>query len=68
MYLIIYAHPDENSFNHSLLKQVKDTLENKKTSYKVIDLYRINYNPVLSLEELKGKNSEQTVEFQKMIK
>ena len=68
MYLIIYAHPDEKSFNHAVLEQVKDTLEKKNLPYKVIDLYRINYNPVLALEELKGKNSEQTVEFQKMIK
>lgn len=68
MYLIIYAHPDSNSFNHAVLAQVKNALEKKNLFYKVIDLYGINYNPVLSLEELKGKNSEQTVEFQKMIK
>jgi len=68
MYLIIYAHPDSKSFNHAVLEQVKSTLEKKNASYKVIDLYEINYNPVLSLEELKGKNSEQTIEFQKMIK
>ncbi len=68
MYLILYAHPDPNSFNRAVLEQVKKTLELKNAPYKVIDLYGINYNPVLSLEELKGKNSEQTVEFQKMIK
>ena len=68
MYLIIYAHPDSKSFNHAMLEQVKSTLERKNISYKVIDLYSINYNPVLSLEELKGGNSEQTIEFQKQIK
>lgn len=68
MYVIIYAHPDEKSFNHAILEKVKATLESKNASYKVIDLYAINYNPVLSLEELKGKNSEQTLEFQKIIK
>lgn len=68
MHLIIYAHPDEKSFNHAVLEQVKSALEKKNLTYKVIDLYRINYNPVLSLEELKGKNSEQTIEFQKAIK
>jgi|ERR1035437_1151238 NAD(P)H dehydrogenase (quinone) len=68
MHLIIYAHPDSKSFNHSVLETVTSSLEKKNSSYKVIDLYAINYNPVLSLEELKGKNSEQTVEFQKWIK
>ncbi|MBI4930825.1 MAG: NAD(P)H-dependent oxidoreductase [Bacteroidetes bacterium] len=68
MYLIIYAHPDSKSFNYAMLKQVMSTLARKNIPYKVIDLYGINYNPVLSLEELKGKISEQTIEFQKMIK
>lgn len=68
MYLIIYSHPDERSFNHAVLESVKSAMGKKNITYKVIDLYGINYNPVLSLEELKGKNSEQTVEFQKMIK
>jgi len=68
MHLIIYAHPDSKSFNHAVLEQVTNTLEKKNASFKVIDLYGINYNPVLSLKELKGKNSEQTIEFQKMIK
>ena len=68
MFLIIYAHPDEKSFNYAVLEQVKSALEKRNLIYKVIDLYKINYNPVLSLEELKGKNSEQTTAFQKMIK
>ena len=68
MHLIIYSHPDPKSFNHAMLEQVKSSLDKKNALYKVIDLYGINYNPVLSLEELKGKNSEQTIEFQKQIK
>jgi NAD(P)H dehydrogenase (quinone) len=68
MYLIIYAHPDSKSFNHAMLEQVKSTLEKKNIPYKAIDLYAIDYNPVLSLEELKGQNSMQTIEFQKQIK
>ena len=68
MYLIIYAHPNPKSFNNAILQQVKNTLEKKNILFKVIDLYSIGYNPVLSLEELKGKNSEQTIEFQKQIK
>ncbi|MEW6467929.1 MAG: NAD(P)H-dependent oxidoreductase [Bacteroidota bacterium] len=68
MQLIIYAHPDENSFNHAVLETVKKTFEQNNKPYKVIDLYELNYNPVLSLEELKGKNTEQTLEFQEMIR
>ena len=68
MYLIIYAHPDSKSFNHAMLETVKSNFEKRNLSFKIIDLYAINYNPVLSLEELKGKNSEQTIEFQKLIK
>lgn len=68
MYLIIYGHPDLKSFNHAVLEHVKNALKKKDANYEVVDLYEINYNPVLSLDELKGKNSEQTIEFQKLIK
>lgn len=68
MELIIYAHPDKNSFNHAVLETVKAALEKQKKDYRVIDLYGINYNPVLSYDELKGQHSAQTFEFQKMIK
>jgi len=68
MEVIIYAHPDEKSFNHAILEQVKRTLDSKKVAYTVIDLYKIKYDPVLTLEEMKGKNSEQTIGFQNLIK
>lgn len=68
MQLIIYAHPDTNSFNHAMLEQVKTTLKNQNKTFEVIDLYAINYNPVLTREESKGKaTSEQTIAFQKLI-
>ena len=68
MQLIIYAHPDKNSFNHGVLEGVKNVLSKNNKPYEVIDLYEINYNPVLTLEEMKGKASEQTLAFQQMIK
>ena len=68
MQLIIFAHPDKNSFNHAVLETVKDSLEKRNESFKVIDLYEIKYNPVLSLEEMKGKSSEETINFQQIIK
>lgn len=68
MQLIIYAHPDKNSFNHAILETTKTAFEKQEKDYKLIDLYEINYNPVLSYDELNGKNSEQTIGFQKIIK
>ena len=68
MELIIYAHPDKASFNHAILETAKTTLEKQNKKCKVIDLYEMNYNPVLSYDELKGKNSEQTIGFQDLIK
>lgn len=67
MQLIVYAHPDPKSFNHAILDRVKTTLTKKDIPFKVVDLYQLNYNPVLSLGELKGEVSDETRGFQKMI-
>lgn len=67
MQLIIYAHPDEKSFNHAVLERVKSTLTQKNIPFQVIDLYQAGYNPVLTLGELKGEVSAETRAFQKMI-
>lgn len=68
MQLIIYAHPDKESFNHALLEATKRTLEKNNLSYKVIDLYEINYNPVATKEEAKGQLSEESRVFQQLVK
>ena len=67
MQLIIYAHPDKQSFNHAVLETVKNTFEKNNKKYQVIDLYELNYNPVLSASENKGELSVQTKEFQQII-
>jgi NAD(P)H dehydrogenase (quinone) len=66
-YLIVYAHPDSESFNHAMLETVKDTLEKKNRPPQIIDLYAIHYDPVLSYEELKGKVKDQVKQHQRMI-
>jgi len=53
--LIIYAHPDEESHAKTTLQLVKEKLDNKKEEYEVLDLYSMNFNPVLSKEELYSK-------------
>ncbi len=47
-HLIIYAHPNPQSYNHSILDVVEKTY--KELGHEVIirDLYALNYNPVLS--------------------
>lgn len=51
-YLIIYAHPNPASFNHAILETISEELDKKNKNYKVRDLYKIGFNPVLSAREL----------------
>jgi NAD(P)H dehydrogenase (quinone) len=66
--VIIYAHPDENSFNAAILKQTVLQLELQGSMFTVIDLYKENYNPVLSITELKGEAGKETKKHQHLIK
>ncbi len=66
-FLIIYAHPNPDSFNAAIKNKITDTLERTNVSYKLIDLYAENYNPVLSLDELKGAVSLETKRHQQSI-
>ncbi|MCF7921019.1 MAG: NAD(P)H-dependent oxidoreductase [Candidatus Cloacimonetes bacterium] len=51
-YLIIYAHPREDSFNHAILEQISASLSAREHEVKVRDLYKENFNPLLSAEDL----------------
>lgn len=51
-YLIVYAHPNPASFNHAILETISEELNKKNKNYKVRDLYKIGFNPVLSAREL----------------
>lgn len=66
--VIIYAHPDEQSFNAAILNTVAGQLNKAGQQYTVIDLYREGYNPVLSKEEIKGEVSDQTKHYQQQIR
>jgi NAD(P)H dehydrogenase (quinone) len=66
--LIIYAHPDETSFNAAILAQTILQLQTDGHAYTVIDLYKENYNPVLSKTEMKGEASDATKGYQQLIK
>lgn len=50
--LIIYAHPDKEGHCWYILENLEKRLIEDKINYELIDLYEINYNPVLSKKEL----------------
>lgn len=66
-FLIIYSHPNPESFNSAVKDKVISTLVMGNISYQLIDLYKENYNPVLSLEELKGKMTDEIRNHQQLI-
>lgn len=51
-YLIIYAHPDTGSHARFTLHEVESRLKELDKEYEIIDLYKINYDPLLSAREL----------------
>ncbi|RKR09156.1 NAD(P)H dehydrogenase (quinone) [Flavobacterium sp. 90] len=53
--LIIYAHPNSASLNHFFKQTVVESLEKKGEEVIVRDLNEINFNPVLSLEDMHGQ-------------
>ncbi|RJQ15572.1 flavodoxin family protein [Candidatus Woesearchaeota archaeon] len=69
--LIIYAHPDVKGHCSLILDEVLAYHKKKNITYELIDLYKINYDPVLHENELYSAGrrdvSEQTKEFQQKI-
>lgn len=51
-HLIIYSNPDDKSFSHEIKEFIKDYSVEKGHNVEVRDLYKIKFNPILSLEEL----------------
>ncbi|MHA4811106.1 NAD(P)H-dependent oxidoreductase [Flavitalea flava] len=58
-HLIIYAHPHEGSLNNHLLQTVVETLQAKNQEMVVRDLYQLNFDPILSLQDIKGQRMGQ---------
>lgn len=67
-FLVISAHPDPASFNAAIRNTISSVLERSRQPFEMIDLYANAYNPVLSLQELKGEISEETKAYQEKIK
>lgn len=69
--LIIYAHPNKDGHCGEILKNVIENLNNQKIPYQILDLYEMNYDPVLKNNELYTAGhydvSEENKKIQKMI-
>lgn len=69
--LIIYAHPKTKGHNPLILKEVTARLKEAKEPYRLVDLYALDYDPLLSEKEhytSGGRDiSEQNKAFQEKI-
>ena len=70
--LIIYAHPNHTGHCGTILKEVVRELKKEKVTYETLDLYAMNYDPVLHASELYTSGyrdiSKVNREIQKKIK
>lgn len=56
-HLIIYANHSHSSFNHAILNNLKDEILAKGGELIIRDLYEMNFQPVLTKEEINGLRS-----------
>jgi len=70
--LIIYAHPNKKGHNGKVLEFIKEELKTKKEKATIIDLYKTQFDPRLSTDELTTNYntyvSQQTKKFQDLLK
>jgi len=50
--LIVYAHPNPKSFNHAILEEFTRGLKDGGHTYEIVDLYDVDFDPCVKLEEL----------------
>ena len=60
-HLIVYVNPETESFSHRILETVKEYSLQNDHEVEVRDLYAINFNPVLSREEIEELNKDASV-------
>lgn len=70
--LIIYSHPGSGQFCSYFLEKTRQVLEQKNIDFEIMDLYKINYDPILKPDELYtagNRNiSEKNQEIQEKIR
>ncbi|WP_297890026.1 NAD(P)H-dependent oxidoreductase [Sulfurihydrogenibium sp.] len=71
-YLIVYAHPNPASFNAAIRKTVEETLHSKGKTYHTVDLYELNFDPVLKPQDfqaiMSGKVLDDVKQQQSLVK
>lgn len=69
--LIVFTHPNSNSFNHALLENVRSGLKQAGHEIKIKNLYEEGFNPVLDSDDLSklhnGHTPERIVKEQKEL-
>ncbi len=60
--LIVFTHPNSNSFNHALLENISEGLKESGHEVKIKDLYQESFNPVLSADDLNALHTGNTPE------
>ena len=66
--LIIYAHPERESFTYEVLRAFTAGLEESGHTVEVIDLYEIGFNPLTTRSEVYGEDiPEDVAEQQKIV-
>lgn len=56
--LIIFGHPNPDSFNGTILKTIENKLKEKQYQFISKNLYQLNFNPILTLNDFaRMKNS-----------
>jgi len=62
-FLILFSHPDQQSYSAALLKTVKNSLIKNGHQVKIIDLYEENFDPVLNIKEWNSylENTEKNI-------
>ncbi len=50
--LVVYAHPNPQSFNHAVLEEFTKGLKDGGHTFEVVDLYAIKFDPCTKLEDL----------------
>ncbi len=70
-YLIIYCHPNPESFTHAALERVAEGLRKAGRSFQVLDLYGRGFDPVLVVNSARRRRDlitdPETTEYRAMI-
>ena len=63
--LVVYAHPNPESFNHVVLERFVEGLQSNNHEVEILDLYAQGFNPLLSAADLASfKAGETPVDIQ----